>query len=181
MVPLERFLLDSLETKEMDLPASTYWSALVSCTRTLSHLYQSFHWQTSGAQYYGDHLLYERLYSKVDKEVDGIAERAIGLMNNPKVVHPLAIVTHMNFMIGFLLPEGDISPGEMPIVLLKAEQHYTGYVADMISSLKKSASILGNSNIYNDGVEDLLQGLVSAHQENIYLLQQRIGNPIGSV
>jgi len=42
-------------------------------------LMQSLHWQASGASYYGDHLLYQRIYEGISKEIDSVGERLVGL------------------------------------------------------------------------------------------------------
>ena len=47
--------------------------------RALSFLHQTHHWQSSGANFMGDHLLYSRLYDTVNGEIDGVGERAVGL------------------------------------------------------------------------------------------------------
>ena len=35
------------------------------------------HWNAAGQNSYGDHLLYERIYTKVDKSIDALGERIV--------------------------------------------------------------------------------------------------------
>ena len=54
----------------------------------LKHLYvlhQNHHWTSMGDPFYGDHLLFQRLYEATVEEIDSIAEKAIGLVSNTNV------------------------------------------------------------------------------------------------
>jgi hypothetical protein len=42
--------------------------------RAAHHVYWTLHWQAQGVGYYGDHLLYQRLYQARVKEIDRVAE-----------------------------------------------------------------------------------------------------------
>jgi hypothetical protein len=76
---------------------------LLSALKALAVVHQSHHWQTRGVTYYGDHLLFERIYGNVDGEVDGIAEKAVGfgphLLVQPIVVstHQLMVLLHLAY------------------------------------------------------------------------------------
>src|SRR5690606_33619745 len=45
-------------------------SAVLSALRAASFLHQTHHWQTSGPSYYGDHLLFDRLYKESQPHID---------------------------------------------------------------------------------------------------------------
>ena len=62
------------------------WAQLLSHHRFLYLAYQNLHWLSRGDSFYGDHLLFQRLYEKLGDESDQIAERAIGLGMSPEVV-----------------------------------------------------------------------------------------------
>ena len=41
---------------------------LLACLRAQYWMYQQSHWQVMGPEYYGNHLLFERLYESVVKQ-----------------------------------------------------------------------------------------------------------------
>lgn len=145
----------------------SYWTLLVSYTSALSQLALTYHWQTRGGHYYSDHQLYQRIYDETYAELDGFAERAIGVLNNPNVVHPTVIAANVLTILEVLTPGAkDLSPDDMPIVLLNAEKKYLDLIDEMLASLDAQGS---RSHV----VEDMLQAIANLHQTHVYLLQQR--------
>jgi DNA-binding ferritin-like protein len=59
---------------------------MLSFLRYLYLLHQTNHWTASGDPYYGDHLLFERLYTTTVEEIDAIGEKAVGL-GSPHLVN----------------------------------------------------------------------------------------------
>ena len=51
-------------------------AVLLAALRAEGMIHQAHHWGTKGPQSYGDHLLYDRVYSDVFGMVDGLGERA---------------------------------------------------------------------------------------------------------
>ena len=45
----------------------------------LYEVHQNHHWVCMGDPFYGDHLLFQKLYSCVVDEIDSVAEKTIGL------------------------------------------------------------------------------------------------------
>jgi DNA-binding ferritin-like protein len=54
-------------------------SRLVALLRAVQLLHHTAHWQTAGATFYGDHLLYERLYTGITEEYDSLGEKTVYL------------------------------------------------------------------------------------------------------
>lgn len=50
----------------------------------LYNFYKSAHWLSKGESFYQDHLLFERLYGKLDDEMDGLAELMLIETDNDK-------------------------------------------------------------------------------------------------
>ena len=67
-----------MDTKEI-------WKELLGKLRLLALYYQTAHWQSKNPIFYADHLLFERLYDAVNGEIDGVAERAIGVTDQSAV------------------------------------------------------------------------------------------------
>lgn len=58
-------------------PAGHMGEAL-SVMRGLYQYYQKLHWASGGATSYGDHLLFQRLYEDLAKQIDEVAEQLVG-------------------------------------------------------------------------------------------------------
>lgn len=41
---------------------------------TISNIAKILHWNSRGENYYSDHLLFERIYSDIDDQIDGLVE-----------------------------------------------------------------------------------------------------------
>ena len=65
--------------------------------KALKEYYQYCHWVSKGDPYYGDHLLFERLYNEVSGQIDSAAEKFIGLGDESIVFAPEVsrMVTHI--------------------------------------------------------------------------------------
>ena len=64
-------------------------SVLLVYLRHLSFIHQNHHWVSKGEPFYGDHLLFQRLYAGVAEDIDTLAEKAIGLGSTANVALPL--------------------------------------------------------------------------------------------
>ena len=53
--------------------------------RAAHHLYWTLHWQAKGQPFYGDHLLFERLYKAKLEQIDGLAEIIAGHYGSDKL------------------------------------------------------------------------------------------------
>jgi starvation-inducible DNA-binding protein len=146
---------------------SKIFGSLLACTRALAIVAQSFHWRTSGDNYYGDHLLFDRIYGDVNDMVDGLAERGIGVSENDSLAEANLQAHMMVDMVGQHAPES-AKPDEFPEILLD-------YTKAHIEKLAESLEKLRDADASSDGIEDFLQGLASKHEEHAYLLLRRAG------
>jgi DNA-binding ferritin-like protein len=126
------------------------WAALVAGHRFLSLVYQNLHWLSKGSEFYGDHLLYERLYKKLVEEVDQIAERAIGLVGDQTVDLSHIIPNFEIVSAGLTMGSAIETEQALAVILQAAEQ-----AADSL------------------GAKDLLATLASSREEDLYLLGRR--------
>jgi len=55
---------------------------LIYILNALNIFYKSCHWRCRGDFFYQDHLLFERLYTGIDDEIDGLVELLIGLTDD---------------------------------------------------------------------------------------------------
>lgn len=142
---------------------------LLSALKALAVVHQSHHWQTRGVTYYGDHLLFERIYGNVDGEVDGIAEKAVGFGPH-LLVQPIVVSTHQLMVLKWLYSGAPVDPDPQQYVNLSLRAEYGFMVL-----LHLAYAGLEKSGLLSLGVDNRLQGIADKHEENIYLLQQRAG------
>lgn len=135
------------------------WETLLAKLRTLALYYQTAHWQSKGSLFYGDHLLFERLYNGVAEEIDGVAERAIGLTG--------VAVVNLNKSLALMSSEAIKLPYECSenIQFFQASLLLEQDILKFLEEIEPSLSL---------GSKDLIAALASAHESNLYLLKQRV-------
>lgn len=144
-------------------PIALSLASLATIEHALQLLHQAAHWQTRGPSYYADHLLFQRLYKPIDKEIDALGERAVGL-GDPRLVCPITTAdTSAELLQSWGKGHGLDSPTRLLQISLGAERALLLAV--------EAAMKMGSAS---DGVQNLLQGIADTHEGNVYLLQQRL-------
>lgn len=128
------------------------WAAL----RSAHHVYWTAHWQAKGAPYYGDHLLYQRLYEARVKEIDRVAEAIAAIYGADK----LAPVPAWN-AAGTVLA-GTVSASNPPI-----------RAAELILTAANRTNAAIGQHPYGVAVNNVIAGIADSALEALYLLQQR--------
>jgi hypothetical protein len=127
--------------------------------------YQTSHWQTRGPAYYGNHLLFQRLYEGVQEEIDALGEKLVGYFGIEAVdlEVSLDLISEMvsrwcshdcPFRRG-LTSEGELQDALSIIRNGWPEAHYPLPL----------------------GLDDWLAATANAHESNQYLLQQVLDAP----
>lgn len=147
-------------------------STILSFTEALAQMYQHMHWKSSGPNYYGDHLLYERLYGSVGGETDAIAEKTVGVFGEDSIA-PNKNSEEIALIVKRLVSDDD-SADEFPNKAIAAEKTFTELVSKALGEMKDA----GDST---DGIDNMLQGIVDTHEGHLYLLQQRAGKKESSM
>lgn len=147
-------------------PASEL-AVLLAALRAEAMVHQAHHWGTKGPQYYGDHLLYDRVYSDVFGMVDGLAERAVG-SGLVVLVQPLLQVHHMSgFMKSFYRDAPVVpTPEDMALLSLRAVLRFLVLLNTAYAAMEAKGGL-------SHGTDNLLQGLADDHEKLVYLLKQR--------
>jgi DNA-binding ferritin-like protein len=144
-------------------------AALVAVLRAATMVHQSHHWQTRGASYYGDHLLFDRLYSESVGFIDQIAERAVGIggeYDGESQVGPLLQAKMIPAITAMWCRDAAAEPNELASVSLHVER----CIVDCVEEVRARMSKRG---VLSSGTDNLLQGVADKHEEFVYLLQQR--------
>lgn len=135
---------------------------LLADLQAMREAYQALHWSASGSSAYGDHLLFGRLYDSLVAQVDELAEKLVGVTGSSATVN---VVRQMDRMAQRLDPGAHGSLAGM----LAVERTFC---QETVPAAK--AQLLSQGEL-SEGLDNFLQGLADAHEENIYLLQQRVG------
>lgn len=142
-------------------------SEILAYVRSLAWAYQTAHWQTRGSTFYGDHLLFERLYTATNDQIDGLAEKVIGMSGDNGSVDPVkqsaALHNHLKRIFG---SEGTGVEACMKAMLNVEEEFVGKFMPAMLKKMKSDDRL-------SDGLENLLQGIMDEHEGFIYLLKQR--------
>jgi DNA-binding ferritin-like protein len=137
--------------------------ALVSVWANLRaehQLFWTYHWRAKGAPYYGDHLLYQRLYEARLPEIDRVGEVLMALGGRTSI-DPMRVMAEMNSVMA--RAESMTVPDAK-----KAE-------ALVVDTLKKieAANEKVNESPFPLAVNNVLAGISDKHLEALYLLKQR--------
>lgn len=145
-------------------PGRTPLSGLLAVLRAASMVHQTHHWQTHGGHYYGDHLLFERLYNESQDFIDQVAERAVGSTESDAVnIHDQVTAVAL---LAKTMCTGSLDPEDMVESSLKAESMVVHSVAIVLKQLEASGDL-------TNGTDNLLQGISDLHEGFLYLLKQR--------
>jgi DNA-binding ferritin-like protein len=126
--------------------------------RALAILHQSHHWLTRGKNFYGNHLLLDRIYRTAADNSDLAAEKFVGVLGD----EVLDLSLH-NAYIHSILKSFE---GEDPIqISLAAEEKFQALSEKLYDLLEKSGKL-------TLGMDDMIMSIASKSEESSYLLGQ---------
>lgn len=138
-------------------------AAFLAATEALQMLEHSHHWQTKGENFYGDHLLYQRLYEQILGEIDLIGEKLIGLSQKTSLTNYFKRIKAMEIFLKSVTHKNE------PYVVVShdAELAYVRMGGELMDSMEKAG-------LLTRGLEQMLGNILDKHEEHIYLLDQRV-------
>lgn len=136
---------------------------LLSAVRAVSLIHQQNHWVSSGDKYYGDHLLFMRLYESVDAEIDKLAEKIVGLA----IPEFVCLVPQINHLAKFIDKfKTELTVENTVKVSYQAELFFMALCTLIFEQLK-------TVKLLTPGLEQTLGTILESHETNLYLLKQR--------
>lgn len=130
----------------------------VAFLRALYHIHQNAHWKSQGDNFYGNHLLFQRLYEGTSESVDMAAEKTLGVFDEledmPDFIN--GIVAKFDF---------DKFDGDIVKAVLAAEEMFQKFSKSIYDKLKELS-------VMTLGLDDMLMELAGKHEVHIYLLKQ---------
>lgn len=140
---------------------------LLAVMRASFLVYRDGHWKVKGNDYYGDHLLLQRIYEETEKQIDQVGERIVGLWG-PEALDSREQATLVDKYYR-KLSLGDPMQSALAAAELVHEKLFDTYEA-----LKKRGEI-------TLGLDDLLMAISSEKETHLYLLQQALSEKPGPV
>jgi DNA-binding ferritin-like protein len=141
---------------------------MLALLRAQYMLYQTSHWQSSGQAYYGNHLLFQRLYEGVQAEVDGLAEKLVGYVGAGSVDLTPQVALVMSWVQRWTQVD------DLHMRGLQSER-------DLQAVFQSSYDAIKAARAMTLGLDDFIMATASAHDTNAYLLQQVLQAPAGRV
>jgi len=121
-----------------------------------THLHN--HWTCKGGSYYGDHLLFMRIYEGIAEEIDTLVEKWVA-MGNPAPMSSI-IGYAVKWQVQFELVQG------LPERSLAVEKAVLKVIGQAFDEMEKAGHL-------SLGLNDFLAAVCNKHETAIYLLQQR--------
>jgi len=146
-------------TKNANSPVQLM-SEYVDHLRALAMVHQNNHWETSGNNFYGNHLLFNRLYEGIIEITDEAAERTIGVFDS--------------------IEPGDVS-SIVKIYQVERTDDPDAYIQSSIDAEMGFQEIAGrtylglkDSSILTLGLDDMIMSHASKSEVHLYLLKQSL-------
>jgi DNA-binding ferritin-like protein len=130
--------------------------------RAEQQLFWTYHWRSKGVDYYGDHLLFQRLYEARTAEIDRMGE-VIMAIGGPKWVDPtISYAAQMDVVRRAESMKGASDPAKAASV-----------VADTLQKIELANEKI-NEAPFPLAVNNVIAGIADTHLESLYLLKQRM-------
>lgn len=134
----------------------------VATLKALSLIHQHNHWTTKGVSFYGEHLLFERLYKSTLENLDLAAEKFIGVFGDQCLGYDLQAELLNKVLVKYKNLEG--SPIQMS---LEAEKDFLKFSKDAYNCFEEEGKL-------TLGLDDMVMSIASDREAAVYLLQQSL-------
>lgn len=163
--PNHDVILDNMMSEWGGMPYSQL-SVVLVYLKFLATVHQNHHWTCMGDPFYGDHLLFSKLYETVDCEIDPVAEKAVGLgctsNVNPQLIHSQVLKLLSGVGSASMIPQAS----DLARKSLVAEMNFLKVIDSCRTSLEECG-------LLTNGVDNMLQDIADKHEGHVYLLKQR--------
>lgn len=157
-----RFLAKSVTLGSFMDKCSKVGALYVATLKALALIHQHNHWTTKGNSFYGDHLLFERLYDSTLENLDLAAEKFIGVFGDQCLSYDLQTELLAKVLSKYKNLEG--SPVRMS---LAAEKDFLKFSKDAYNCFEDEGKL-------TLGLDDMIMSIASEREESVYLLQQSL-------
>ncbi len=144
---------------------------LLGTMRAVSILHQTNHWLVKGQDYYESHLLFERLYDTTSGDIDGLAERTIGLGNATVIDYFKQLHTMEKFLnlIENYSPTAELNVAKRYLLKSLYAELFFIKMGEIVMDMLEQERLLTR------GLEQTLGNILDKHESLVYLLKQSMG------
>lgn len=132
---------------------------MLAAFRALYWNYYGLHWTSQGNDYYGNHLLFQRLYESMPEEIDTLAEKIVGYYGKEAINSP-ELMRRTQKWVDKWNKEGDNIKQA-----LQSEEDLQDFLDTAYNKLKNSGEI-------TLGLDDFIMSVADDHETHLYLLRQ---------
>ena len=157
--------LANLVSEWGDIPYAPL-SVVLVYLRFLGILNQTNHWISKSDPFYGDHLLFERIYNNITEEIDGMAEKAVGLGGTQNVNASLQTSQVARLIAAHTMHSTIPQSTDLARSSLRAETPFLRIIDEVHNTLKEMGML-------SLGTDNFLAGVADVHESHVYLLKQR--------
>lgn len=134
----------------------------IAILKAMAIIHQHSHWTTKGDNFYGDHQLFERLYDSVLENLDGAAEKFVGLMG-PECLN----YSYQTELLNKVLIKYKNKVNNPAQLSLSIEKDFLKFSKDAYNCFKEEGKL-------SLGLDDFIMATASDREEAVYLLQQTL-------
>jgi DNA-binding ferritin-like protein len=135
----------------------------IATLKALSLIHQHSHWTTKGVAFYGEHLLFERVYKSALENLDLAAEKFIGVFGDQCLDYDLQTELLSKVLSKYSNLEG--SPVQMS---QEVEKDFLKFSKDTYNCFEEEGKL-------TLGLDDMIMAIASDREGALYLLQQSLG------
>jgi len=122
--------------------------------------YQTSHWQVMGTSFYGNHIMFQRLYGSVTEDIDGLGEKLVAYSGVDAVCPAAALECMLNCIEQWMTERDHVRRG------LRSEADLCAAIDALYASCDKCGYKMPR------GLDDFMAALANAHETNNPLLKQ---------
>lgn len=134
----------------------------IASFKALAQIHQHNHWTSKGDSFYGNHLLFEKIYESALKNLDSAAEKFIGLFGEECLDYDLQAELLNKVLKKYSDLEG--SPVQMSLAIEE----------DIIKLCKDAYVCFEQQDKLTLGLDDMLMSIASNREDAVYLLKQSL-------
>lgn len=136
----------------------------VASLKGMSLIHQHNHWTTKGESFYGDHLLFKRLYDSANEDLDAAAEKFIGVFGEECLDYKLQSELLNKVLNKYNQLEG--SPLEMSLAIEEEFVALCNHAYDCFETEDRMTL----------GLDDMIMSTANKREESVYLLKQALSD-----
>ena len=146
------------ESESSDMGSAKILNTYVAFCRALYMIHQHGHWKCKCPSFYGNHLMFQRIYEDAADRADGMAEKLIGLFD----VDALDLKEQSSLICNFV---NAYNTDDHIDNSLQAEKKF-------IEIAEKAYNAIKDNKDMSLGLDDMIMAHTSAAETSVYLLKQ---------